>query len=285
VRFAVDQTIQAELTAYLEAQIVDFNESCDEEINFDGKYKPDPGEVLCIDAFDDLDNLAQSAVAPLNFPIADPANFSFDNIKALFVGVTEQNGSMTIYLQHFDRRRVISDAGFSIFHSQDVYKKIEGSGLTLDNKITAKLSGTKLCFFSFFHIRQMFDMSSYYAEATDADITEFAGMEQISVANLPDLILISDTWVRRKLWLIRESQILEKVSLTDMKAIAVEFQITIESEEINGQQKLRLPATKKELKTLLRFLDEDYYRSPLSKTNFISNSKRAVPGMGVLAAV
>lgn len=284
LRFAMDLNVQKEMTQYLRLQIDEFNENCEEEIEFDGKYKPDSGEVLCISAFDDLDKLANAAASPLNIPIGQPSGFSFDSIKALFFSFIEADGTTSIYLQHFDRRRIISSAGFSIFHSQDVYKKIEGTGLTLDSKIAAKLNGPKLSFFSFFHIRQMFDMSSYYEEATDADISEFARMSQICANDLPGLISISDTWVRRKLWLVRQSQILEKVSLTDIRAIAIEFQINIDFQEVSGVQKIKLPATKAELKTLLRFLDEDYYKSPLSKTNFITNSKRSAPSIPVASA-
>ena len=35
-----------------------------------------------------------------------------------------------------------------------------------------------------------------------------------------------------------------------------------------------LPTNSTELRRLLRFLDEDYYESPLTQTHFVSNSKR-----------
>lgn len=275
VRFAVDREVQVPMTAYLDQQIARFDQEC-EEIEFDGKYKPDDGEMLVINEFDDLDNLGSAVLAPLDVPVANPKTFSFDSIRALFLGKEEADGTPSVYLQTFDRRRVISDSGFSIFHSQGVYKKIEGSGLTLDTKIAAKLSGAKLKFFSFFHVRQMFDMSSYYQEATDADIREFANLAQVSVANLDGLIAVSDSWVRRKLWLVRESRILERVQPDDIRAISAEFHIPVTYEEVDGEERLKLPEDKKALKTLLRFLDEDYYTSPLSRTNFLTNSKRAI---------
>ncbi|MFA9275625.1 MAG: hypothetical protein ACEQSE_12210 [Candidatus Aquirickettsiella gammari] len=274
VRFAVDQTVQRELTTYLDAQ-VSFFEQEREDIIFDGKYKPDDDEMLVIEGFDDIDNLAAAIVAPLNFPIADPNNFSFDQIRALFFGKTE-NGTTSVYLQNFDKRKLISETGFSIFHAQNVYKRIEGTGLTLNTKITAKLQGNVLKFFSFFLISQMFDMSSYYQVATDADIAEFANLPQVSVQDQDALISVSDNWVRNKFWLIKQSGILEKVAPADLKVIAAEFGIPVVYEAVDGTERLQLPIDKKQLKTLLRFLDEDYYKSPLSKTNFVTNSKRAV---------
>ena len=108
------------------------------------------------------------------------------------------------------------------------------------------------------------------------NIREFAKLEQVTVLNLDGLIAASDSWVRRKLWLIRESRILERVPPNDIKAIAAEFNIPVVYEHVDGEEKLKMPEEKKALKSLLRFLDEDYYKSPLSKTNFVTNSKRAV---------
>lgn len=275
VRFAVSHAVQASMTAYLTEQVEAFGAGC-EEVLFDGNYKPDHGEMLVIEGFEDLDNLARVVAAPLDVPVADPTSLDFDQIRALFFGHQETDGSWTVYLQSFDRRRVISSAGFSIFHSEDTYKRIEGSGLTLDNKLAARLCGNKLFFFSFFHVRQLFDMSSYYQEATDNDIRQFAALNELHVENVDELMAASDAWVRRKVWLIMQSNILNRVPPNDIKAIAAEFNIAVEYVNQDGSEKVKLPGDKKSLKTLLRFLDEDYYKSPLSKTNYLTNSKRAV---------
>lgn len=276
VRFALDHEVQKDLTKFLEPQVAYF-ERQREQFLFDGKYKPDENESLFIDGFEDIDNLADAVDSPLNIPIADPQNFAFEQIKALFFGKREADGKINIYLQNFDKRKLITDTGFSIFHAQNVYKRIEGTGLTIDTRITAKLTEKKLEFYSFFLVRQMFDMTIYYEEATDADINEFSELPQVSIQNQAALIEVSDTWVRRKFWLIKQSGILERVAPNDIKIIAAEFGIPVNYIAIDGTEHLQIPLDKRELKTLLRFLDEDYYKSPLSRTNFVTNSKRAVP--------
>lgn len=275
VRFETTEEVQAAMTDYLQMQVQAFNVEC-EEVIFDGNYKPDSGEMLVIEEFDDIDSLTQVVAAPLNYPIANPAELDFGQIKALFFGVQEPDGTWSVYLQSFDRRRVISPAGFSIFHSADTYKKIEGTGLTLDNKVAVKLQGNKLSFNSFFHARQIVDMSGYFQEATDKDIKQFSELKQLHVDDEEVLTALSDTWVRRKVWLVLQSGILEKVPLNDIKAIAAEFTIALEFVETDGVERIKVPSDKKALKSLLRLLDEDYYTSPLSKTNFVTNSKRAL---------
>lgn len=276
VRFQLDNAVQGEMDALFRAQLQAFEQNCETTIEFDGKYKPDAGEVLRIQNFDLIDNLQGAVQMPLGVPIATPAIFDFENIRSLFVGEADANGEMTLCFQHFDRRRIISSTGLSIFHSQNTYRKIEDTGLTLDTKLSAVLRGQQLLFHNFFFAQKMFDMSGYYKDATDADINEFAALPQVSVEDVNQLISISDNWIRRKLWLIRQSQILENVPLNDIKAIAIEFQVEIDFIEGDGFQRIALPTDKKKLKTALRFLDEDYYKSPLSKTNYITNSKRAI---------
>lgn len=276
VRFSLSQEVQNELTAYLQEQEILFSNSIQEEIQFDGKYKPDIGEALVIENFDDIDGLVMAITNPLAVPEVDPIPSIFNQIKALFSGYIDQGSVATVLIQHFDKKKIISTNGLSIFHSANIYKKIEGIGLTIDSKLSALIKGGTLKFYSFHLLRQIFDMSEYYKEATDSDISEFSALQLIHASDLQNLISISDTWVRRKFSLIQQSQILENVPINEIKAVAAEFNIPFKTSNINGIEKIELPDTKAELKTLLRFLDEDYYKSPLSKTQCITNSKRAV---------
>ncbi|WP_415720601.1 Kiwa anti-phage protein KwaB-like domain-containing protein [Photobacterium ganghwense] len=275
VKFELSSDVQNDLTTYIKAQEATFDQH-EEEIEFDGKYKPDEGEVLFIDGYDDIDDLSSAVENPLSAEVVDPTEDFFSEIKALFTGYTTDGGDVKILLQNFDRRRIISTNGLSIFHSSNVYKKIEGIGLTIDHKLTATLENGKLKFFSFHNTRQMFDLSEYYKVATDDDVTEFASLDIIKSENIDKLIEMSDSWVRRKISLIQQSGILQNVPINEMKAVAIEFNIPFVTEIYGTEEVIKLPDNKSDLKKLLRFLDEDYYKSPLSNTAFVTNSKRAV---------
>lgn len=275
VKFELSGAVQTDLTAYLQAQETAFDES-ETEIEFDGKYKPDQGEVLYIDNYDDIDDLESVIGNPLSVESVDPTEDFFHEIKALFTGYQTGAGNLKILLQNFDRRRIISTNGLSIFHSSNVYRKIEGIGLTIDHKLTATLESGRLKFFSFHAARQIFDLSEYYKEATDDDVVEFAGLDIIQSVDTSSLIGMSDSWVRRKISLIQQSGILQNVPLNEMKAVATEFGIPFETVTESSGEVIKIPESKSDFKKLLRFLDEDYYKSPLSKTNFVTNSKRAL---------
>jgi hypothetical protein len=275
VKFDLSSYVQNDLTTYIKAQEASFDQH-QEEIVFDGKYKPDEGEVLYIESYDDLDGLESTIKNPTSLDLVDPTEDFFHEIKALFTGYTLSDGSVKILLQNFDRRRIISTNGLSIFHSANVYKKIEGIGLTIDYKLTATLEGGKLKFFSFHNARQIFDLSEYYKEATDDDVIEFSDLEMIKVESKDQLIEMSDSWVRRKISLIQQSGILQNVPINEMKAVAIEFSIPFNTVAEDSGELITIPDNKSDLKKLLRFLDEDYYKSPLSKTKFITNSKRVL---------
>jgi hypothetical protein len=275
VKFDLSSVVQNDLTQYLQQQEITFDLSVD-QVPFDGKYKPDNGEVLFINNYDDIDNLSNAITNPLSVEVVEPTEDFFGDIKALFTGYTTGNGDVRVLLQNFDRRRIISTNGLSIFHSADVYKKIEGIGLTVDSKLTAILDNGNLRFHSFFMARQMFDLSEYYKEATNEDITVFSSSQAVQVLDVDNLINISDSWVRRKISLIQQSDILGIVPINVMKAVASEFNIPFATVVVDGEESIEIPSIKSNLKVLLRFLDEDYYKSPLSNTSFVTNSKRAL---------
>lgn len=274
LRFTLSQEVQKELTAYIKKQENTFNERAQSEIVFDGKYKPDDKECLIINNYDDLDDLSQIIANPLSVPEINPDPDLFLGIKAVFTGYTNTSGVNIVLLQQFDKRRILSTKGLSIFHSANVYKKVDGIGLTIDSKLSAIITGNVLKFFSFYMARQIFDLSEYYIESTDSDIKEFAAIPAIYITDIDRFIDVSDSWIRRKLALIKQSGILETVPVSVIKAVAAEFSIELSTKKDGDNETIILPDKRAEIKKILRLLDEDYYRSPLSSKYYITNSKR-----------
>ncbi|MGY4234992.1 hypothetical protein ACVIIW_003939 [Bradyrhizobium sp. USDA 4449] len=275
VRIPLTAEVQLEMDATFDAQEQRFKRSCEEQIAFDGKYKPEEGECLFIDDYDDIDGLHRAIANPLGIPQIAPASDEFEGIKALFMGKTV-DGRRIALVQNFDKRKIISNRGLSIFHSADVFRKVEGVGLTIGMSLSAILEDNRLYFFSFFSARQIFDLSQYFREATDEDLNEFARSDMLKISNPDALVAASDNWVRRKVALIMQSGILERIDFEATKASALVFGINIETEVTGDKVALVLPTTKPELKKLLRFLDEDYFQSVLSSTPHLSNSKRPI---------
>jgi len=275
VRIPLSAEIQQEIGQTFTSQESEFRASGEEQIAFDGKYKPDDGECLFIDDYDDIDDLHGAIANPLGVPEIAPTTSEFEAIKALFVGTSDSTKRIAL-IQSFDKRKIISNKGLSIFHAANVFRKVEGVGLTLGASLSAILENKKLSFFNFYSARQIFDLTQYFKEATDEDLREFAASDLVKVEDLTNFVTSSDTWVRRKVALVMQSGILEKIELEATKKAASLFGINVTTEVQGEKVVLVLPQTKAELKKVLRFLDEDYFQSVLSSTPHLSNSKRRI---------
>lgn len=276
LRIPLSKDVQSEVGALFQQQSEDFKGNAQEEIPFDGKYKPDTGECLLISDYSDIDGLPDALASALNYPEIEPNAIEFATIKALFSGFSKSDGTHVVLVQYFDKRKIISNSGISLFHSANVYKKVDGVGITLDNELAVVLEGNTLKFFSFFKARQIFDLSAHYNEATDADLGAFAATPAFHVPNPESLVAMADSWVRRKVSILMQSQILQTVPAETIVKAASTFNILVKTTEIDGKQVVVLPDNKTELKKLLRFLDEDYYLSALVGDHYLSNSKRRI---------
>jgi Domain of unknown function (DUF4868) len=274
LRIPMSHDVQGEVEALFKQQQGNFNETVEEEILFDGNYKPDDDECLCISNYDDLDNLHNAIANPL--AIQEVAPHDFPNVRALFAGMALPQGEKVALIQSFDRRRIISPSGISIFHSGNVYRKVDGVGLTLDNRLAAILENDTLKFFSFHVVRRIFDLTQYYVEATNSDLQNFVKSGAVYIENEELFLAVADGWIRRKVSLISQSATLDNVEIGTIGEVANKFGLTVVTKEVDGNVVIVLPENKAELKKLLRFLDEDYYQSSLQSKYFIPNSKRPV---------
>ncbi len=271
-RLALSAAVQDEVTNLFQEQEAAFARAVN-PIAFDGKYKPDDDEVLVIENYDDIDGLHEAIANPLTKPELNPTAESLTSLKALFTGY-QRDGASVALIQLFDRRRILSNRGLSLFHSENVFRKVDGAGLTLDGKLSAVLENGQLRFQSFHAVRQILDLSQYYIEATDNDIRTFARLPCLQVQDLEQLIASSDTWVRRKVTLIQQSGTLQNVAVADLLQIAIQFGIQLDIAQNNGIEVIALPTDRPGLKKLLRFLDEDYYMSSILRVPHITNSRR-----------
>ena len=275
VRFPLSQAVQADVKTTFQQQEKDFNSYIQEEVPFDGHYRPDDGECLKIEDYDDIDNLLYAVKNPMSIVEVRPDRTEFDEIKALFSGYTN-DGSGTVLIQHFDKKKILSPKGLSFFLSGQTYNRVEGIGLTLDTRLSLVLQNNCLKFFSFHLAKQILDLSQYYKEATDDDLKTFAGNKTIQVADVAKFTEIADGWVRRKVAFVMQSGILDTIDLEETKKKAALFGVVFETADANGQKVILLPSEKAEIKKILRFLDEDYFESVLLGKPHLSSAKRAI---------
>jgi len=272
LRFPLTAELQTDIDAIFRQQLAAFDDGVVETIPFDGRYVPDEGELLKIDGFRDVDGLAGAIGNPLVVESFDPAVHSLEAVRALFAGLPGKSGQRVL-IQHFERRRLISTKGLAMFFSGNTFRKMSDQGLTLGTRLLAVLENGTLRFQSFYFLRQVFDMTDYYREATNDEVAAFAKHPKLAVDDLAGFIASAGPVIRKKISMIEQSGVLDKYTTGQIVATAQAFDVPV---SLDGKKRIVLPANKTELRRLLRFLDEDYYESPLSQTRFVSSSKRVV---------
>jgi len=265
-RIPLTGKLQEEISDYILQQKSIFYTD-QEEVEFSGSYNADEGEIFCIQDYSMNDEITSALQNPLQFEVLNLKKDS-QNIFALFAGKW-QNKKGYICFQNFDSRKIISK-GFTILFSGDTYKKLEDPGLTLQDRLNALYIENKLLFYSYHSTRRFLDLSAYYKEATDTDLDAFASNSLLQVDDRASFKENADSSVRKKVTLLLKNNVLEQLTLKDIKSTAKDYEVEIETKG----KKLVIPSDKKKLKELLRFLDEDYFTSILTKRKCITNSKR-----------
>lgn len=273
-RIPLTNQFQQELGTFFSKQQQDFIAD-KQTIAFTGSYNVDLGEIFQIEDYPLPDVISNSLRNPLNNPVLN-LNTETHRIKALFTGNwTDQEQKVSF--QVFDTSKLLSK-GWTLIGSGDTYKKLEEPGLVLQEKLTAHYSEGSLLFVSYHNTKRFLDLSEYYAAATDTDLDTFAENELFEFEDQDTFKGNADSIIRKKIALLQRNNVLDNLSVNDIEIVANDLnQHVAEEHKINvaiNNGKLVIPKDKKQLKELIRFLDEDYVTAPLTKRRCLTNSKQ-----------
>ena len=262
---------QKKVTNILNQQLSVFNSHYNREIKFCAGYIPSQSEVFTIEEFTDCNELYQYISGEKKATAFDPKKHSADNIKCLFAGNTE-----TIILQNFDKKQVLN-VEKTLFLSSNVFELSTSIGFNLPDKLAAVVTGNKIRFKSFQNLRKIFDMDKYFREATEEELKQFVLHDKFYQEPGFDIIKVSDTEIRTKVALIKRINTMN-YSISAMKKYAKQsnFDLKTITDKTTGEEKIILPTDKKEIKLLLSFLNEDIFKSGITKQTYKSNSKRPI---------
>ena len=266
-RIPLSQAVQTEINnQFSQLAIGFFNEK--EIIPFDGNYNPGNDELFEITDFLISQEIIDTATNNLNYDVLDVQNME-GKIKAVFATHVE-NGRIQIYFQVFDTRKIIANRGIPLFNNNGTYSRFENKGIVILNKLTLVYRGGNIYFNSYFNARRVVPLSDYYIEATNDDVDQFSAG---NILNFEDQIGFSEDLnsnLRKKIKSIQQRGVLENLTIQDLQNQANQFGINFDYD--NGQ--VSVPRDKNYVKRLIKFLDEDYFITPLTNRRCVTNSKR-----------
>ncbi|MCR9184231.1 MAG: DUF4868 domain-containing protein [Halieaceae bacterium] len=245
-------------------------------MSFTGSYNVDEGEIFTIAEYPLPPVIGHAISNPLTCQVLD-LNTETQRIKALFSGIWSA-ANKAVNFQVFDAGKLLK-RGYTLIGSGDTYKKLEEPGLMLQDKLTAHYQNGTLHFSSYHNTKRFLDLADYYREATDTDLDAFAASDLFAFEDEAGFKDQADSIIRKKIALLQKNEVLKDIAVTDIQIVANNFNAELPEEHhiniaVNEDGKLVIPEDKKQLKELIRFLDEDYVTAPLTKRKCLTNSKQ-----------
>lgn len=230
-----------------------------EKIHFDGNFNIQDEEILYVEM--ELPNyITEAKTNPIGLEVL---NIDTDIIKTLFWIENDK-----YYFQNFDNRKLLRNKNV-IFWDNNTFHKLTENALIVDNIVNGIYETDKFYFKSYSNANKIFSLTSFFEEASDKVIDEFATNNKLTVdANW--LKLNGNSIIKKQITLIQKSNVLASGNVKKIKTHANKFNLTIEL--VDG--KLVLPNDKKLCKDILSFLNEQYYIGLITGTKFRTNSKR-----------
>ena len=245
------------------------------EVGFDGNYKPNENECLKIENYQLSDEIKDAIRNPMSVPSFNSVELEKNNIKCIFIGEKIDKDGKELFLISFQKLRkenIVSQQKVNLFFEKNMFFHQKNFGFSVTNDINCFYNGKDLLFTSYFIARQIFDLSTYYRSATDSEVKEFTQYDVLAFEDVEDFIIQTNTWSRRKIASINDSGILKRFSAENIHNIAKDTGIEL---DINDD-KIVFPQSKKDIRIVLGFLDEEAYKGPFTQSTFIAGSKRKV---------
>lgn len=273
-RLELDVETQEAICSAFAAAVNDLVSGKD-KVEFDGKYKPERDEFLCINKFQLADEIKDALRDPLGVPAYSKSKGEYPSIKAVFVGTCldeEDTETFTVAFQRFRKEQYISTNYYNLFWSRNTFRREKEFGISISDSIDCFYTTGNLQFVSFYFARQIFDLSGYYRSATTQEVNAFTSNEKLSFEDADAFEKMANTSIRRKIAMINDSEVLINYPAIDIKRLAAKagIDITVKNKQIV------IPNNKEQIKVILGFLDEEAYKGPFSQITYLANSKRKV---------
>ncbi|WIL43092.1 DUF4868 domain-containing protein [Pantoea agglomerans] len=277
LRIKLDKKSSAMVDQAFKDQKQHFETHHDNIIDFHAGYTPTYDECFVLNDFVEARVLIDAVTRNTAIKEWDPTTIDIKHIKALFVGVESPGNNKIIAVQTFNKKQILDTSKsflMGLVAAKNTFSKADNVGFNIDDKITTYINDDKVYFKSFFKMRSLFDMTRYFEEATDDDVDDFANDPIFSTQLNFNLKSVSDSIIRTKITLIKQSGILNAANIPALKDAARKIRFPLQTIRVGNAEKIVIPDVKREIKALLDFLDEDIFTSEVTQKIFKSTSKR-----------
>lgn len=272
-RIPIRAGVQDELENLFNDQEELFLRNRDEEILFDGDWKPDNNQLLVIRDSDLVKPFIDTTrIGPGSYYKIDVFKHEALDIKGIFSHSNVKKNR--ILLQKFTKVQILNKQNnISLVFSDGEFDRLSNPGFYLDSSLTAIIEGDEIKFVSFQNLRTILDIQDHYREATADEILKFSENTSLHFENVEAFNEAIDDRTRKLIHAIRKSKVLRDFDPITIHEKAKSIGLT--GVVLRGN-KLVIPEEKKEMKRILNFLEEGVYKGVFSEDVYETNSKRKI---------
>lgn len=267
--------LQAELAVTWGEQLEQFLRGA-QEIAFEPGYTPEAHERFCVDNFVLPGELAAHNSGSIrNLDPIDMQDASLVFIKAILGFARTDTGRELVMFQGFSKSHVIEPGRF-LFFTNDNFVTSDRPALTLDSHLAAvyEPAEQKLLFQNFRVTNAILNLVQYYEEASEEEIREILAHEKLAPVSADALAKSASQWSSKRFAMLRDSKILDNYTVEQIVQHANGYDLDIQIDRANGQERIVFPEAKASVKKLLQFLNEELFRGAITDRLFETNSKR-----------
>jgi hypothetical protein len=272
-RMDIQQELQQELEEFFQKHANQFLDDNLTVVPFEREnFHPDETEILQIRPYDLPEFLYEPLQNSVGWPVLPLDNETLSRVYCVFSYDADKE---SLVFQVITKAQRLNRNGWNIVLRNDVFTRLSDPGIVLSGTCHAVYRDDALYFKSLWWLKQIIDISDYYRAATEADVDRFSELSTIKVQNIDALKKRSGQWVRTRLAYILDSGILSAYTPQQLSTKAHEFGVNLEIVDgEKGQGKLLIPESPNELRSVLKFLEEEYYDGPITGAAYEANSKR-----------
>ncbi|CAN5501688.1 hypothetical protein BH09SUM1_BH09SUM1_01140 [soil metagenome] len=274
LRLPMHVSLQETLASEWEAQLATFLHEV-EEIPFAPAYTPEEHEKFVLTEFTldpPLGGVDSGTI--VNKPSLMNARDHLEKIRSI-IAFCRQDDRELVLFQNFFRGRVVRPGGFMLM-GNDTFSELTTPGFALDRKLAAVYypHQRKLLFSSFRTVNTFFDLAQFYREATQDEIHEILQHAIFAAEDGANIAELTGQWFAKSFAMLRDSRLLDNHSAPQLKLIADGLEIAIQVTQDNGTDQIVFPADRKQARVLLKFLNQQVFRSAITRDVKETNSYR-----------
>lgn len=277
----VDRSLQDDLSAMFEEQAAAFLNDDTTRITFNPKenYMLERGEVFKIEGFSLPSEIINAAEMGHQLEVFSLNRSPKPVVATVFATDVDAKGKLLRVLFQQFRAPQLLNRKLSLFQDGKMFNRIQNDGFCLAHELAGIwLQGT-LYFRSLSIVSRFLDLSEFQPKASLEEISSFMKCDlfEIDEENQGTIfnLIEGDDFLRRRVAAIQAKNILGVIEPKKARKLAKPFDIDIElKKNAKSDSKIVLPAVKKQLKQVVKFLNEEYFHGELTQELYETNSLR-----------